>query len=139
MPNDNSFRRKDLYAGRDALIGATLGVMAALALSQPISIAVTAGVIGTVVGQLFARWRLKRKPSEHHDEPLTTNSVLGFSLWVLCCIGLGAGFAYADGASIVVLAKMGGVMAALVAAAIASTMIAKRLAETKDGDPKRNG
>lgn len=132
MPKDNSFRRKDLYAGRDALAGAALAVVLALALSQPIATAFLAGVVGVAIGQTFSRWRLKRKPSAQHEAPLTANSILGFTVWTLCCIGFGAGLAYVDGAPIALLAKMVGAMAVLVSAAIASTMIAKRLEDRQD-------
>lgn len=66
----------------------------------PIPLTVTAGILGTVVGQFFARWWFRCKP--------------------------------------VAIAKGFGTVATLVAAAVASTMIAKHLAEKQDGDPRRN-
>lgn len=132
MPNNNSFRRKDFYASRDALAGAALAIVLGLAFSQPPATLVMAGVIGVFVGQIFSRWRLKRNPSAQHEEPLAANSVFGFTVWTLCCIGLGAGLAYVGGVPIAGVAKGLGMMAVLVAAAIASTMIAKRLEEKQD-------
>lgn len=131
MPNDNSLRRKDLYAGRDSLTGAALAVILALAFSQPTATLVMAGVIGVIVGQIFSRWRLKRNPSAQHEEPLAANSVFKFTVWALGCIGLGAGLAYVGGTPIEGLVKVLGAMAVLVAAAFASTMIAKRLEDER--------
>ena len=65
--------------------------------------------------------------------------MLGFSLWALGCIGIGAGLAYMDGYPVGVLAKMVGAMAVLVAVAIASTMVAKRLAAPRGGNPQDKG
>ena len=133
MPNNNSFRRKDFYASRDALAGAALAIVLALAFSQPPATLVMAGVIGVFVGQIFSRWRLKRNPSAaQHEEPLAANSVFRLTVWTLCCIGLGAGLAYVGGVPIAGIAKSLGTMAVLAAAAIASTMIAKRLEEKQD-------
>ena len=133
MPNNNSFRRKDFYASRDALAGAALAIVLALAFSQPPATLVMAGVIGVFVGQIFSRWRLKRNPSAaQHEEPLAANSVFRLTVWTLCCIGLGAGLAYVGGVPIAGIAKSPGTMAVLAAAAIASTMIAKRLEEKQD-------
>lgn len=139
MSNKSSFQRKDLYAGRDALAGAALAAVAAAALSLPTSVVFMAGVFGAVLGQFFARWRLKRNPDERHEEVLSAKSMLGFSLWALGCIGIGAGLAYMDGYPVGVLAKMVGAMAVLVAVAIASTMVAKRLAAPRGGNPQDKG
>lgn len=139
MPNKNSFQRQDLYAVRDAVVGAALAVAAAAALSLPTTLVAAAGVVGTVLGQLFARWRRKRNPDERHEEVLSAKSMLRFSLWALGCIGIGAGLAYMDGYPIGVLAKMVGSMAVLVAFAIASTMVAKRLAAPEGGNTQDKG
>ena len=85
MSNNSPLRRKDLYAGRDALTGAALCVAVALALSLPIPLTVTAGILGTVVGQFFARWWFRRKPSAKLEEPTKPNSMFGFTVWVMCC------------------------------------------------------
>ena len=139
MSNKNSFQRKDLHAVRDALTGAALAFAAAMALSQPFSILIMAGVIGTVLGQIFARWRRKRNPDERHEEVLSAKSMLGFSLWALGCIGIGIGLAYMDGFPLGILAKVVGTMAVLVVAAIASAMVAKRLEAPRGGNPQGKG
>ena len=97
------------------------------------------GVIGTVLGQLFARWRRRRNPDERHEEVLSAKSMLGFSLWALGCIGVGAGLLYMDGFPVGILAKMVGAMAVLVALAIASTMVAKRFDAPRGGNPQGKG
>lgn len=134
MSNRNSLYRKDLIAAVWSISFATFGLIVAVQFDASTLSLILFAALGIVVGQISARRWFKRHPSERQEEELLgMDSVLKISVWAMTCIGIGLLLAYLDGKPVARIAASGGAMAVIVAAAFASSMIARRF-ERRDGD-----
>ena len=134
MSKRNSLYRKDLIAAVWSMSFAAFGLIVAVQFDASTPILLLFAALGIVVGQILARRWFKHHPSERQEEELLgMDSVLKISVWAMACIGLGLLLAYLDDMPVAGIAASGGTMAAIVAAAFVSSMIAGRF-ERRDGD-----
>lgn len=105
-----------------------------MAFDAPLSTAILSIVLGTIIGQIFARWLFKRDPSILQEEELAKpNAVLKYSASISCFIILGLSVSYAMGVPFVFLLAGGSLVAGTIAAGFASSIIARYI-EQNDRD-----
>ena len=138
MANGFHFDRDDVTASAAAISGAAFGIIGTLPFSNSLYLLAFVGIVGSVIGQLLARHWLRGKRSEQRNEgPFAINSIRGVSIWAASCIAFAALLGYFSGKPMGALAQGTGIMALLVATALATTLVAKQLQRQRRDGPKR--
>ena len=135
MSKDSSFSRKDLSATMWAINGAVCGLLPAIALSAPLSTVILSSLLGTILGQIFARWLFKRDPSILKEQgPTKPYAALKYSAGIALCAALVLFLLYIlDPLPLFLMAGAGAMLATIIAFGFLSSIVARYL-ERSDRD-----
>ena len=128
MSKDNSFSRKDLSATMWAITFAMFSLAAAMAFSPPLSTVILSGILGAILGQIFARWLFKHDPSIVEEKgPAKPHAVLKYSAGLALAVAGGLFVAYLRDAqaSIVIFVAGGALFSAIIAFGFLSSIVAR--------------